>query len=58
MDARALIDLFKAWHACAPMLVYTGRRTNASKMAQIMPVFTAFATEYAAWIRLRWPMVG
>jgi hypothetical protein len=48
---RAAVDLFKSWHASAPMVAYTGRTSNANKLARIRPLIQAFATENAAFMR-------
>jgi hypothetical protein len=48
---RAAVDLFKSWHANAPMVAYTGRTSNANKLARIRPLIQAFAAENAAFMR-------
>ena len=48
---RAAVDLFASWHASAPMVAYTGRTSNANKLARIRPLIQAFAAENAAFMR-------
>ena len=48
---RAAVELFKAWHSTAPMLVYTGRTGNANKLARIQPPIDAFCREIETFLR-------
>eukprot|EP00966_Prymnesium_polylepis_P140264 3239866-Prymnesium_polylepis.1 len=47
---RAAVDLFKSWRANAPMVAFTGRVSNANRLARIRPLIQAFAAENAAFM--------
>ena len=48
---RAAVDQFKAWFATAPMLKYSGRVSNANKLARIQPVVAMFCRENEEVVR-------
>ena len=49
---REEVDMFKAWSE--GKIVYTGRRTNANKMARILPLFQGFVQDNAGYFKERY----